>query len=81
MGEEVRNGEISGIFETVDDKASSWDEFWLGDRRRDWRERKDNGIEFDEDLSERELRAVMYRVVESRVRVPASADMAAGRKR
>lgn len=40
MGEEVRNGEISGIFETVDDKASSWDEFWLGDRRRDWRERK-----------------------------------------
>lgn len=42
---------------------------------------RDNGIEFDEDLSERELRAVMYRVVESRVRVPASEDMAAGRKR
>lgn len=42
---------------------------------------RDNGIEFDEDLSERELRAVMYRVVESRIRVPASEDMAAGRKR
>lgn len=39
---------------------------------------RDNGIEFDEDLPERELRAFMYRVVESRVRVPASEDMAAG---
>lgn len=40
MGEEIRKGEISGILETVDDKASSWDEFWLGDWGRDWGKRE-----------------------------------------